>query len=66
MGHDVKYFQTMLRSIYPEIETSGYFDEKTLEALHNLQTLCRVPNSDFFNVKTPDGRKLLAFITNEC
>lgn len=66
MGHDVKYFQTMLRTIYPDIEVSGYFDENTLEALHNLQKLCNVSNSDFFNIKSPDGRKLLAFITNEC
>lgn len=65
MGHDVKYFQTMLHTVYPDIEVSGYFDENTLEALHNLQKLCNVSNSDFFNVKSPDGKKLLAFITNE-
>lgn len=65
MGHDVKYFQTMLQKVFPETNITGYFDEATLEKLHNLQTLCNVPNSNLFNIKTPEGKKLLAFITSD-
>jgi hypothetical protein len=55
----------MLQKVFPETSITGYFDEDTLEKLHNLQTLCNVPNSNLFNIKTSEGKRLLAFITSD-
>ena len=65
MGHDVKLFQLFLQKIFPELIADGYFNDTTLNALHDIQTICNVPHTDYINFKLPDGKKILSFLTNE-
>lgn len=50
MGHDVKVLQSMLSKVFPELKITGYFDEETLEALHSIQKICNLPQSDCFSL----------------
>jgi hypothetical protein len=65
MGHDVKVLQTFIKKVFPEFIVTGYFDDATLEAIHNIQDFCNVPRTDYLNFKIPDARKVLEFLTNE-
>lgn len=65
MGHDVKVLQTFIKKVFPEFVVTGYFDDATLEAIHNIQDFCNVPHTDYLNFKIPDARKVLGFLTNE-
>jgi hypothetical protein len=65
MGHDVKLFQLFLQKIFPELIADGYFNDATLNALHDIQTICNIPHTDYINFKLPDGKKILSFLTNE-
>lgn len=65
MGHDVKVFQTLLRQVIPELTITGYFDDDTLKALNEVQLICNVAPTQYFNFIIPDGKKVLSFLTNE-
>lgn len=65
MGHDVKILQTFFKQLDPDFIITGYFDEATLKMLHDVQTLCNVPKTDYINFKYPNGKKILSFLTNE-
>lgn len=59
-GHDVKQLQALLRHTHPEVPQSGVFEEKTLNALHEVQSWCRVPEKDTFELDE-NGKKIVDF-----
>lgn len=65
IGHDVKVFQNMLNKVFPELNVTGYFDEETLEALHSIQKICNVSQSDYFNLQLFGGKKVLEFLEDK-
>lgn len=64
IGHDVRQLQALLHRAHPTISTSGHFDDTTLNALHETQIWCNLPQSDIFDLKT-NGQKIIELLTNE-
>lgn len=62
MGHDVSVFQALLSRVYPELIVTKKFDKQTLNIYNNMQSFINLPITNTFDIKTPAGKKILAFI----
>lgn len=61
-GHDVRVFQAMLAQAHTDLIVNGYFDDKTLEALHFTQYWCNVPQTNEIDITSPNGKKIIQFL----
>lgn len=65
MGHDVRVLQTLLKRHIKDLNVTGYFDMSTLEALNIIREFCSVPVGDTFIIKSPDGNKIMEYLTRD-
>lgn len=61
-GHDVRQLQSLIARKHEDIPRHGYFDDKTLEALHFAQYWCNIPQTNEFNLNTKEGQKILEYL----
>lgn len=60
-GHDVRQLQSFLHKANEDVPVHGYFESKTLDALHEVQSWCNLPESDIFDL-AKEGQKIVDFL----
>ena len=60
-GHDVRQLQSFLHKANENVPVHGYFESRTLDALHEVQSWCNLPTSDIFDLNK-EGQKIIDFL----
>ena len=60
-GHDVRQLQSFLKKANENVPVHGYFESKTLDALHEVQSWCNLPTNDIFDL-AEGGQKIIDFL----
>lgn len=60
-GHDVRQLQALLYKANPQVPLHGYFENNTLQALHESQSWCNIAESDVFVPNSIEGKKIIEF-----